>query len=274
MVKATYRDLAEFGLPLIGPESVGFAALVRDMEDRPQPFAAFPITDLDTAAVLLNQSGKAIIALAYVWRCTTADGKIIPSRCATLGSSAQMDFLSGQGGVTQDLGNFILPGSKRLITERGMFGNNLDVLPPETLSCGGGWISGGGGGPRRNRIKTEITEIELVLDFVLLEDGLCAGPDEWGLFDSLRGGVERQLETARDVVAALRNGASRGHVFELLLPLARSRRGIGDPGRGSSPLLSMFADIAIHRLVDFDDAELLHWFEQSAQSTPVPLHRP
>ena len=33
--------------------------------------------------------------------------------------------------VPQDLGTFILPGSKRLITDQAMFGNNLDVLPPE-----------------------------------------------------------------------------------------------------------------------------------------------
>ena len=279
MPKTTYRDLAEFGLPLIGPESPAFDALVRDIENRPQPFPFSTIGNLDTAAVLVNQSGRAIVALAYIWRYTTADGKTRASRCANLGSSAQMDFLSGQSGVIRDLGTFILPGSKRLITEGRTFGNNLDVLPPETLGCSGGWISGGGGRPLRNQVKTEIAEIELVLDFVLLEDGLCVGPDEWGLFESLTEEVRRQLETARDIVAALRNGASPGRIFELLLPLARSRhnppaRGIADPAQSLSPLLAMFGQVAIHRLVDLDGSQLLPWFEQIAQSSPVRLHRP
>jgi hypothetical protein len=75
MAKTSYRDLAEFGLPLVTPESATFAALVRDIEARPQPFESWPASDLDTAAVLVNQSGKAIVTVDFVWRYKTAQGQ-------------------------------------------------------------------------------------------------------------------------------------------------------------------------------------------------------
>ena len=177
----------------------------------------------------------------------------------------QSDFLNGLAGVIRDLGSFILPGSKRLITERGMFGNNLDVLPPEAVGRGGGYISASGGGAfRKGASEEETAQIELALDFAVLEDGQCVGPDEWGLFESLTQDVARQRTTAQEIVAALHNGASAGQVFEILRPLARH----GPP----SPLLSMFANSAIHKLVHLGEPELLRWFEQVAQSSPVPLH--
>ncbi len=263
MAKTNYRDLAEFGLPLVGPDSATFSALVRDIQNRPQPFGSWPAGDLDTAAVLLNQSGKAIVILAHIWRYTTAEGKTRTSRYSNLGSGMQMDFLSGQAGVIRDLGIFILPGSKRLITEQGMFGNNLDVLPPEAVRRGGG-IGVGRGAFRKEANEEEIAQIELALDFAVLEDGQCVGPDEWGLFEILTQDVARQRTTAQEIVAALHNGASAGQVFEILRPLARH----GPP----SPLLSMFANSAIHKLVHLGEPELLRWFEQVAQSSPVPLH--
>src|SRR6266849_3639112 len=114
MPKTTYRDLAEFGLLLVGRESAMFSTLVRDIEDRPQPFGSWPTSNLDTAAVLLNQTGKAIITLAYIWRYTTTEGKTRTSRYSNLGSGMQTDFLNGLAGVIRDLGSFILPGSNRL----------------------------------------------------------------------------------------------------------------------------------------------------------------
>ncbi len=265
MAKTNYRDLAEFGLPLVGPDSATFSALVRDIQNRPQPFGSWPPGDLDTAAVLLNQSGKAIVILAHIWRYTTAEGKTRTSRYSNLGSGMQMDFLSGQAGVIRDLGIFILPGSKRLITERGMFGNNLDVLPPEAVGRGGGYISAGGSGAfRKGAGEEESAQIELALDFAVLEDGQCVGPDEWGLFEILTQDVARQRTTAQEIVAALHNGASAGQVFEILRPLARHRP--------PSPLLPMFANSAIRKLVILGEPELLRWFEQVAQSSPVPLH--
>src|SRR6185436_16502319 len=134
--------------------------------------------------VLLNLSGRAVIALAFSWRYISAAGKPHTSRFWNLGSSTQMDVLSGQSGVTRDPFAFILPGSKRLITGQGIFGNNLDVVPPESFERLPGFVgSRAGGGRGRQESRDEIAEIALTLDFVVLEDGLCPGPDEWGLFE-------------------------------------------------------------------------------------------
>lgn len=150
-----------------------------------------------------------------------------------------MDVLCGRAKVVQDLGSFVLPGSKRLITERGMFGNNLDVLPPDSAARGRGWMGAGGGGGFRKGLSEEIAQTELCLDVAIFEDGLCVRPDESGLFEIVTDDQERQRDKAQEIVAALRNRASVGQVFEALLPLARrpssSSRGSEEHAGISSP---------------------------------------
>ena len=150
-----------------------------------------------------------------------------------------------------------------------MFGDNLDVLPPESAPPGG-YVSGGARGGMR-RIPGEA--IELQLDTVFFEDGLCAGPDEFGLFESVTEDLERQRNTAQEIVETLRNGASTGQIFEILRPLARHH---GHDGRASkpSPLLWMFASTSIHHLLNMSGPDLLGWFERAAQPSRIQLHRP
>jgi hypothetical protein len=277
MRQTNYRDLAEFGLTLVTPNDRAFPSLVHDIESRPQPFGSWPTGDLTSAAVLLNQSGKAIIVFAYVWRYTTVEGITRTSRYSNLGSSTQLEVLNGRAEVVRDLGSFILRGSKRLITEQGMFGNNLDVLPRDEIARGGGYVGAGGGGRlSKGRSDEHIVGIELCLDLAIFEDGLCAGPDESGLFEGLTETLERQRSTAQEIVTALRNGASEGQIFELVRPLARH---ISEPAPVRRhphplPLLRMFANMAIHQLVNASTSDLLAWFERSAQSPSLRLRRP
>ena len=128
----------------------------------------------------------------------------------------------------------------------------------------------------RVRGQEEIVGIELYLDVVVLEDGLCIGPDDFGLFENLVEDLKRQRDAAQEVAEALRNGASIGHAFEIVRPLARH---IGPESAASrlawhSQLLSMFAGMAIHQLVHGSESEVLGWFEKAAQPSPVQLHRP
>jgi hypothetical protein len=155
MRQTKYLDLAEFGLTFVTSNDPAFPSLLHDLESRPQPFGSWPTGDLNSAAVLLNQSGKAIIVLAYVWRYTTVEGVTRTSLYSNLGSSMQLEVLNGRAEVVRDLGSFILPGSKRLITEQGMFGNNLDVLPRDEIARGGGYIGAGGGGRLSKGIRDE-----------------------------------------------------------------------------------------------------------------------
>jgi hypothetical protein len=77
--------------------------------------------------------------LPVFWRYSIVERDQRTSRFTNLGSSTETDYLSGRAGVVRDLGSFILLGSKRLITEQGMFGNNLDVLPEDVAAQGGGY---------------------------------------------------------------------------------------------------------------------------------------
>ncbi len=266
MAETRYIGLAEFGLPLIAKGDPSFDALVAEIESHPGPGPAQPALTSDRAAVLLNNTGKAIIALQWFWRYTYRDGKKQTSSFSNFGSSAQRDVLIGRSKVGRDFGTFILPGSKRLITENGFLGNNLDVLTPEELPRTGGYCCGWGGGSPRERAETELAAVELILDLAILEDGLCVGPDESGLYKALNESLDLQSAAAQKAVEALESGASVGQVFEIVRPLARHGAQV--------PLLLAFSGEAIHHLTNASDADLLAFFKRAAAPRSLELHRP
>jgi hypothetical protein len=206
-----------------------------------------------------------------------------------------MDVLTGREKAASDLSTFILPGSRRLITEHGIFGDNRDVMTPAQNRFGGGVGSAGsirGGGRLRGMsgdFERNVVGVELELDIAILEDGLCVGPDAFGLRESLIEQMQTQSDIAGEIVRALRDGATSGRIFEILRPLARRGWGLPSvspgtlnarpaPGRHEglrfTPLLSMFARSAIDRLISAEDSTLLSWFEDAAAITPLHLHRP
>ena len=209
------------------------------------------------------------------WRYTSRDGKARTSRFSNLGSSAQHDVLTGRSKVGRDLGTFILPGSKRLITERGIIGNNLDVLTPEELPRAQGYCGDWGAGSPRESAETELAAVELVLDLVILEDGLCVGPDESALCEALNESLDLQRTAAQEAVRALQAGASVGHIFEIVRPLARhSPPQIQGKPRQSRPIVPTFGSEAIHHLINANDIDLLAFFKRAAESRSLELRRP
>jgi hypothetical protein len=65
--------------------------------------------------------------------------------------------------------------------------------------------------------------------------------------------------------------------FEIVRPLARHvgpETAADGRARHSAQLLSMFANMAIHHLVQASDPELVAWFERAAQPSPIRLRRP
>jgi hypothetical protein len=210
MAETTYNGLAEFGLPLIAKGDGSFDALVNEIEGHPGPGFAPPAVVSDRAAILLNNTGGAIIALECFWRYTDHGGRVWTSRFSNLGSSMQRDVLLGRSKVGRDLGTFILSGSKRLITERGMFGNNLDVLTPEELPRSQGYCGAWGGGSHHECAERLLAAVELVLDLAIREDGLCVGPNESGLYEALNETLDFQRTAASEALRALQAGASVG----------------------------------------------------------------
>lgn len=145
MPSIAYHDLAEFGLPFVTPGDSVFPTFVLEIQSHQRRFGPDPDSDLSSAAVLLNQSGRAIVTLVYIWKYTMVGGHIRTNRHSNLGSSRQMDVLTGRAGITRDHDSFILPGTKRLITQAGIFGDNSNVLPRESTPPGAGYGAVGGG---------------------------------------------------------------------------------------------------------------------------------
>jgi hypothetical protein len=269
MAEERRRGLAEFGLPLIARDDEAFETLLGDIESHPGPGPSWPAVISDGAAILLNNTAQAIIAIEWFWRYTSLDGKTRTSRFSNLGSSAQRDVLAGRCKAGRDLGTFILPGSKRLITEAGMFGNNLDVLAPEELPRAQGYCGGWGGGSSRRAGESELTAIELVLDLAILEDGLCLGPNESAVYEALNESLNLQHAAAQEALEALQSGASVGRIFEIVRPLARHSGPA--PHR---PLLATFGREAIHVLTEQNEADLLTFFKRAAAPRSLQLRRP
>jgi hypothetical protein len=129
---------------------------------------------------------------------------------------------------------------------------------------GGGW-----GGSRRVRVREETAAVELCLDLAIFEDGLCIGPDEFGLFDRLIQALKRQRSAVQDAVTVLRKGGSVGQVFEVIRQLAD-----GERDKAPMPILGTFLNICAHMLMWTGSAELLAWFESFAEACSLPLRRP
>jgi hypothetical protein len=276
MIETIYRDLSEFGLPLLTPESSDYPARFEEIRNRPMQVG--PVIDgiPVRAAILENRTGRAVIILSYVWRYTTATGQTRTTRRSNLGSSRQMDILMGREKAVRDVSSFILPGSRRLITEDGIFGDNSDVLARQPTT-GGGWGRGTGG--RETEEPIGIVRIVLELDAVILEDGLCLGPDESRLRESLIEQMATQANTAREIAEVLRAGATPGRIFEMLRPLAihravRATQSDKAPRGIPVHFLSMFARVAIDNLINADNAEFADWVEAAAASSPLRLHPP
>jgi hypothetical protein len=268
MPRITFKDLAAFGLPLVTPKDPAFLSLSEEILNRMPLFrsrALLPQAPIDDAsAVLLNQSGKAIVTLTYFWKYTVAGGHVRTHQQSDLGSSRQMDVLSGRASATRDSVSFILPGSKRLITKDGIFGDNRDVLPPDTERFSGGI---GSAGSARDFDGEDAEHIELQLDAAIFEDGLCAGPNESGLFDSVTEALDLERSAARQIVDILRAGGSLGQAFEILRPLAKRpevRYAHRRTERHAGRLLGMFTTSAIDHLINLEGDGLIDWFEESA----------
>jgi hypothetical protein len=264
-----YVDLPEFGLHFVPFEDVRFPELANAIlaQPRPIPIHVPNPDDLRESAVLLNESDKAIVAFAVSWLSEDAEGRPQGSRFSNLGSSAQMDILLGIAPPNQHIHSCILPKSKRLITEITVFGDNSDVLPESAYS---GRMGGGGGGAYRLGHRSWSSD-ELVLDFVIFEEGLFVGPDIKGEFDRLVEDIECTRAVAAEAERALRDGASGGHVFDLILPLARERQ---DPRSGRRhPMQHVFGQSAVHTLARLGRHGLIDWFARYAQSSAVSLRR-
>lgn len=271
MIETTYRGLPEFGLPLIPPDDPTFQARAEEILRASPQFGPRMESVPERAALLENRSARAVITFTSVWRYTDENGGTRTSRFGNLGSGNQMNLLTGREKPIADPFLYFLPGSARLITEERTF----SVARAQGMGGGGGFVRTGRpiaaeGAPAR--VEPAIVKIELEIDIAIFDDGLCVGADENGLREGLIEQMRREKDTGREIVRALREGATRGQIFEMLRPLAQHRSAA--PGGGIAQLLSMFARSSIQHLINAPDDRLLDWFEEAANIVPLELRRP
>ena len=285
-MNTTYSDLAEFGLPLVTPDDDDFARLAEEIRSRPSPMQRFMDSDLSGAAVVVNQSGKTVLSLAVVFAVVDADGH--RSRNHFSGSfpgAGLNDVLTGAVPVNPRTPGHIFPGSKRLITPQGVWGDNTDVLPPDEndrrRGMAGSFTGGGVGWSFHGPRAPEPISGDLLLDLAIFEDGLCVGPDRYGAFDALTGDISDRRRFATEILQALERGASRGEIFEMVRPLAK----VPPPpppaariGPQAHPPYThtrrQFAETVIHQLVQLEDAALRSAVERAARPLSIQLRRP
>ena len=89
MPQTHYHGIPEHGLPLVPQDAPEFAGLVQDIKACPESFGHWPTRDLTRAAVVVNQTGRAVVALVYLLDHATGKGKKRASTVTNLASSTQ-----------------------------------------------------------------------------------------------------------------------------------------------------------------------------------------
>src|SRR5262249_52548848 len=117
----------------------------------------FMEADASGVAVVVNQSGKTVLSIAVVFKFDDADGHRSTNHFSgSFSAGGLVEVSTGVVPMSPRTPGHIFPGSKRLITTRGLWGDNPDVIPPDVSDPrrGGGlaW-SGGGVGARGPRAR-------------------------------------------------------------------------------------------------------------------------
>lgn len=266
MPEVVYRDLRSVGLPFVTPDDEGFGAAVRTVTEN--SWMPVPEPGDEPAAVLVNLTGKTIVAMAVVWKYTGGNGETTKRRISTGTSGAQAEALRGRGTLDPHMNGFVLPRSQRLITQDGVYGDNEDVMGPEMRRQGGVFAGAGRAGFRGGGFIP--VRIELLLDVAMLEDGRALGPDESGMVDAVVTTLDEQRRVAIAMLAAMAEGTTRGQLFDMIRPLAQGRR------RTESmdlPLREMFLHVAPRMLLQEEDDALSRWLESLVEAPRITWRR-
>jgi len=280
-VNISYSDLAEFGLPLVTPEDPDFARLAEEIRSRPSAMQRFMEGGASGVAVVVNQSGKTVLSLAAVLSFEDAEEHRSTNHFSgPFSTDGLPDVLTGAAPVDPRTSGHIFPGSKRLITTQGVWGDNTDVIPPDPNDPRRGMAGsfGWAGGRRR---AAEPVSGDLLLDFAIFEDGPCVGPDRYGGFDALMAELSERRRIATGILQAAQKGASRGDIFEIVRPLAKGLPPPPPPARtgpqAHPPHLHaqhQFATTLIQQLIHLDDVALRSVLENAARPLAIELRRP
>jgi hypothetical protein len=206
------EDLRDAGIVLVPPSSPEYGPLLTNLEQRSScpPLSALPSASSElmaplnrqdpTAAVLLNQSGKAIAAWTLVWRYEEFQGRKYSSSY-TMGSRQVPSLLLPFGmqeaqRKSASYWEVILPGSARYVSGGDMFGDNTDVRLPTTEERRNEGGIGSGGSRRDPKPIDQMKYVTLAVDGMFFSDGEFVGPNQHHLFENVACWAEAHHEVA------------------------------------------------------------------------------
>ena len=248
MTAFSCQDIRDRGLRLVSPADSEFGSLLEDIRRRTAaphpsiavlPWPSIP-ADLEFAAILRNQSGHAIAALALEWRFEEADGRQTAHQIV---SAFAKQLLVPHGLAPEFLRmtrywSSIRPGSKRLLAGAEMFGENTDARAPEPgeIPFGIGLGSSGGAAAGWLPPAGELREVVLAIDGCFFDNGEFVGPNRCRLWEQVCYEAEVMLEIAGMARAGRQRGLNSADVLAEIasflgppddLRLERNRTGPG-----------------------------------------------
>lgn len=221
------RDLPEAGILLVPPSSPDYQELLADIEYRlnhpvegSMPRIDSPSLDelsLAASAILLNRSGKSVVAWSLIWDCEDFNGHTYPTTyvCGVGGyPSLLLPFgLSDQHRKLFEYWHVILPGSKRRIVGGSMIGDNTDVRLPTRDEM---WKGGGFGfsGSRSQLFADRLKSVTFSLDGIFFTDGEFVGPNRGQLWEHIFHAAEAYQQIIRTVKHAVDDHSESHIVFQ------------------------------------------------------------
>ncbi len=184
------RDLADYGVTLIGPGSPEFASSLSRTATAEKRSILEPL--LPFSVVLVNKSNQTILAHTLRWVCTAPDGR--RTYGTYTGAADVMTFTKGPR---------VPPGSATLVTP--ISSGDVRAHPARAQAVQNA--------ERRLRSQKEIV---IVLDGVLFEDGRFAGPNETKIRDHHEGQVAASQEIQSTVLTKEKQGEHADAIFAWL----------------------------------------------------------
>ena len=197
------RDLASYGVILLPPGHPQFEAGANEaLGDQPSELAK---AVKNVAVVIRNASDKTVIGYTLKWQFKAADGSIAAKSISYVQSAALLDGGRAKHPPNLPGGILIRPESKRLVSLFGSMGS--DSHP--------GFKADANVQQQIDKIKALInqsSEVIVLLDSVLFEDGSSAGPNETHAVDEFVKSFDALQEFYRHAMQLVDSGASQADI--------------------------------------------------------------
>ena len=223
MATFSCEDLHGRGLTLISSADDQFAALLGDLRRRTEvrnpdgpPLPPQPIPDnLEFAAILVNHSEKAVAGLAIEWKFEDITGRHYSHRSTNaFGRELLLPFgMRPEQLALYSYWHTILPGSKRLLADMKIFGDNTDVRPARGDEVWRGGVVAGGAGGRNSTEAGGLRSVVLVMDGAFFADGEFIGPNQVHLWEEIYYEADVKLQAARIAAAGKARGSSTAEIM-------------------------------------------------------------